>query len=130
MGFSLNSQQIIGNLGQDAEHRFTTTDNCASSFSVATTHGYKDKDGNWKNITTWHNVTAWNQSDFIKNTLKKGAKVYVEGRTEKREYTDKEGVKRYVTEIRANQIIPLDKTENGDDHQQNNSKKNDEEDGW
>jgi single-strand DNA-binding protein len=108
MAFSLNRIQLIGNLGKDSETRFTTTNLGVTSFSVATTNSYKGKDGNWQNETTWHNVVAWNLSDFMKENLKKGKKIYVEGRLSKREYTDKENIKRYVTEVVAEKIIPLE----------------------
>ena len=99
---------LIGNLGQDAETRFTTNNTAITSFSVATTHGRKGSDGNWINETTWHNVIAFSLSDFYKEKLKKGAKVYVEGRLSKRDYTDKEGIKKYVTEVVSENLIPLD----------------------
>jgi len=80
MAFSLNKIMLIGNLGRDVETRFTTANNVSiSSFSIATTHSYKGKDGNWVNETTWHNVTVFNLSDFMKENLKKGRKVFVEG---------------------------------------------------
>ncbi|GBD89579.1 single-stranded DNA-binding protein [bacterium BMS3Abin04] len=110
MAFSLNKVMLIGNLGQDAEHRFTTNNTEITSFSVATTYGYKNRDGEWVNETTWHNVIAFSLSDFFKNALKKGRKVYIEGRISKRNYENKDGQKVYVTEIIAdrNGIIPLD----------------------
>lgn len=110
MSFSLNKVQLIGKLGKDAEHRFTTSNNSVSSFSVATDHSYKGKDGNWVNDTTWHNVVAFGLSDFMKNALKQGKQFFVEGRLAKRDYTDKDNVKRYVTEIIAERLIPLDNT--------------------
>lgn len=108
MAFSLNKIMLIGNLGRDVETRFTTGNVSISSFSLATTYSYKGKDGNWVNETTWHNVTVFNLSDFMKEQLKKGKKVYVEGRLTKREYTDKEGVKRYSTDVISERIIPLE----------------------
>jgi single-strand DNA-binding protein len=102
---------LIGNLGGDAEHRFTTNNVSVTSFSLATTSSYRNKDGNWVNETTWHNVVAYGLSDFFKDNLKKGRKFYVEGRLTKRDYTDKDGIKRYVTEVvadRYNGLIPLD----------------------
>jgi len=111
MAFSLNKVMLIGNLGQDAETRFTASNLSVTSFSVATTYNYKGKDGNYVNETTWHNVVAFGLSDYYKDVLKKGKKVYVEGRLSKRDYTDKEGVKKYVTEVVADKfsgIIPLD----------------------
>ena len=108
MAFSLNKLMLIGNLGKDAETRFTTTNQAVTQFSLATTHSYKGKDGNWINETTWHNIISWNLPDFLKDALKKGAKFYVEGRLSKRDYTDKEGVKKYVTEVISEKLIPLD----------------------
>ena len=117
MAFSLNKIQLIGNLGGDAENRFTTNNVSVTSFSVATTNSYRSKDGNWVNETTWHNVVAYGLSDFFKDSLKKGRKFYVEGRLTKRDYTDKEGIKRYVTEVvadRYNGIIPLEAKDTGE----------------
>ena len=117
MAFSLNKIQLIGNLGGDAEHRFTTNNTAVTSFSVATTNSYKGKDGNWVNETTWHNVVAYGLSEYYKDTLKKGKKFYVEGRLTKRDYTDKEGIKRYVTEViadRFNGLIPLEARDGGE----------------
>lgn len=108
MAFSLNKAMIIGNLGKDCETRVTPNNVSVTTFSVATTYGYKNKEGSWTNETTWHNVVAWSLSDFYREALKKGAKVYVEGRISKRDYTDKDGVKRYVSEIIADKIIPLE----------------------
>lgn len=113
MAFSLNRIMLIGNLGRDAETRFTTSNVSVTSFSIATTFGYKGKDGNWQNETTWHNIVAFNLSDYFKDNLKKGRKFYVEGRLTKREYTDKEGIKRYSTDIVSEKIIPLES--NGSD---------------
>lgn len=116
MAFSLNKVQLIGNLGQDAETRFTQNNTPVTSFSIATTRSYKGKDDNWVNETTWHNIVAWNLSDFYQKALKKGKKFYIEGRIQTRSYDDKEGIKRYVTEIVAdsyNGIIPLDSKDGG-----------------
>jgi len=113
MAFSLNKVMLIGNLGNDAETRFTTNNLSVTSFSVATTNSYKGKDGNWVNETTWHNVVSFNLPDFYKESLKKGKKFYVEGRIQKRDYTDKEGVKRYVTEVISEKLIPLEGRETG-----------------
>lgn len=110
MAFSLNKVMLIGNLGQDAEHRFTTNNTEVSSFSIATQNSYKGKDGNWVNETTWHNIVIFGASDYIKGNLKKGKKLYVEGRINKRDYENKDGQKVYVTEIIGDKfsIIPLD----------------------
>jgi len=108
MAFSLNKMMLIGNLGNDAENRFTTNNLSVTTFSLATSRSYKGKDGNWVNETTWHNVVGYNLPDFYKEGLKKGKKFYVEGRLSKRDYTDKEGIKRYVTEVISEKLIPLE----------------------
>ncbi len=108
MAFALNKIMLIGNLGNDAENRFTTNNLSVTTFSLATTRSYKGKDGNWVNETTWHNIVSYNLPDFYKEQLKKGKKFYVEGRLAKRDYTDKEGVKRYITEVVSESIIPLE----------------------
>ena len=113
MAFSLNKIMLIGNLGKDAENRFTTNNLSVTTYSLATTNSYKGKDGNWVNETTWHNIVSYNLPDFYKEALKKGKKFYVEGRLSKRDYTDKDGVKRYVTEVISEKLIPLEGREGG-----------------
>ncbi len=110
MAFSLNKVMLIGHLGKDCETRFTTNNVSVTSFTLATNYRYKGKDGNWVDETTWHNVTCFNLSDFFKENLKKGKKFYVEGRISKRDYTDKEGIKRYFTDVISEKLIPLDGT--------------------
>jgi single-strand DNA-binding protein len=99
---------LIGNLGKDAENRFTTDNLSITNFSLATNYRYKNKNGEWTDETTWHNVVAFNLSDFYKDYLKKGKKVYVDGRLVSRTYEDKDKIKRTVYEVRAEKIIPLD----------------------
>ena len=108
MAFSLNKIMLIGNLGKDAEHRFTSNNLSVTTFSLATTNSYKAKDGNWQNETTWHNIVAYSLSDFMKEQLKKGKKFYIEGRISKRDYTDKDGVKRYTVDVVSERLIPLE----------------------
>ncbi len=121
MAFSLNRIELIGNLGRDAETRFTTNNLSVTSFSIATTYSYKGKDGNFVNETTWHNCVGFNLSDFYKENLKKGKKFYVEGRLTKRDYTDKDGNKRYSTDVVVNKLIPLDSTSSSGDSNYNNN---------
>jgi len=108
MAFSLNKVMLIGNLGKDCETRFTTNNVSVTSFTMATTNSYKGKDGNWIDETTWHNVTCFNLSDYFKENLKKGKKFYVEGRISKRDYTDKDGIKRYSTNVISEKLMPLE----------------------
>ena len=103
---------LIGNLGKDAETRFTTSNVSVTSFSLATTHGYKGKDGNWVNETTWHNIVSFSLSDYMKDALKKGKKFYIEGRLSKRDYVDKDGIKRYMTEVISERLLPLEGRDN------------------
>jgi len=110
VAFSLNKIMLIGNLGKDAETRFTTNNLSVTNFSIATSNSYKGKDGNWVNETTWHNIVSFNLSDYMKDNLKKGRKFYIEGRISKRDYTDKDGIKRYSTEVISERLIPLDST--------------------
>jgi len=111
LALSLNKVMLIGNLGNDAETRFTTNNLEVTTFSLATNRSYKGKDGNWVNETTWHNVVCFNLPDSFKESLKKGKKIYVEGRISKRDYTDKDNIKRYITEIISERMIPLEAKE-------------------
>lgn len=108
MAFSLNRITLLGRLGKDAETRFTASNVAVTSFAIATDHSFKGKDGNWQTETTWHNIVAFGLSDYYKDNLKKGKRVFVEGRLTKRDYTDKEGIKRYSTEVFLEKIIPID----------------------
>lgn len=111
MAFSLNKIMLIGHLGKDAETRFTPSNLSVTTFTMATTFSYKGKNGDWVKETTWHNIVGYNLSDFFKENLKKGKKFYVEGRLTKRDYTDKDGNKRYSTDIISDKLIPLDPVE-------------------
>lgn len=117
MGFSLNQVNLIGKLGRDAETRFVNDKSSVTNFSIATDHQYKDKNDNWETKTTWHNIVAWNLSDWHREALKKGVSVHVGGRLETREWTDKDGNKRYTTEIIADKasVIIFD-NRNGGSH--------------
>lgn len=108
MAFSLNRIMLIGRLGKDAETRFTTNNVSVTNFTLATDYRYKGKNGDWVSETTWHNIVSFNLSDYYKENLKKGRKFYVEGRLSKRDYTDKDGIKRYNTEVITEKIIPLE----------------------
>ncbi|MFA6977697.1 MAG: single-stranded DNA-binding protein [Ignavibacteriaceae bacterium] len=112
MAFSLNKVMLIGQLGRDSETRVSPSNVSVTNFSIATENSYKGKDGNWVNETTWHNIVSFNLSDYFKEVLKKGAKVYVEGRIQTDSYTDKEGNKKYSTKIVSDRIIPLDRRGN------------------
>jgi single-strand DNA-binding protein len=104
---SVNKVILIGNLGRDAETKFTPSGVAKTTFSVAT--GWRSKDpqtGEWKDETDWHNVVLWRQENLA-NYLTKGRQVYVEGRLQTRSYEDKEGKKVYVTEVVAQDVLLL-----------------------
>jgi len=117
MARDLNKVMLIGRLGKDVELRVTPSGNSVASFSVASGRSVKEGDG-WKDQTEWFRVVAWEKlAEICANYLHKGSRVYVEGRLQTREYTDKEGVKRYSTEVIANDVILLDaKKQDGGDN--------------
>lgn len=96
---SLNKAIIIGSLGQDPTVRYTASGVAAASFNVATSEKFKNKSGDWEERTEWHRVTLWARlAEIAGEYLKKGKLVYIEGRLQTREY-EKDGIKRYTTEI-------------------------------
>lgn len=108
MARSLNKVQIIGNLGKDPELKYGPSAVAIASFSVATVEQWKDNDGNQQEKTEWHNIVAWRKlAEICGEYLKKGKKVYIEGKLSTRSY-EKDGVKQYRTEIVAEQVIMLD----------------------
>jgi single-strand DNA-binding protein len=97
---SVNKAILIGNLGRDPELRYTPGGKAVASFSLATTDRWTSADGEKKESTTWHNIVAWGkQAEVIKEYLTKGRQVYIEGRIDNRSYEDKDGNKRYVSEV-------------------------------
>jgi single-strand DNA-binding protein len=104
---SVNKVILIGNLGKDAETRFTPSGVARTTFGVATSRRWKDQQtGEWKEETDWHNVVLW-RAENLANYLTKGKQVYVEGRLQTRSYDDKDGNKRYTTEVVAEEVILL-----------------------
>jgi single-strand DNA-binding protein len=104
---SVNKVILIGNLGKDAETRFTPQGIARTTFAMATSRRWKDQQtGEWKEETDWHNVILW-RSENVANYLTKGKKVYVEGRLQTRSYDDKDGNKKYMTEVVAEDVMLL-----------------------
>lgn len=103
---SVNKVILVGNLGRDAETKFTGNGFAVSRFSLATTDRRKDsKTGEWVDKTEWHRIVLLGkQAESLQDYLKKGKQIYVEGRLETRSWDDKEGQKRYTTEIIADRI--------------------------
>jgi single-strand DNA-binding protein len=110
MAKSLNKVMLIGNLGRDPELRYTTSGVAVATFGLATNESWRDQDGNVQEKTEWHNIVAWRKlAEICGEWLKKGKKVYVEGRLQTRSYDDRNtGTKKYMTEIVADSIIMLD----------------------
>jgi len=110
MAKSLNKVMLIGNLGKDPELRYTSGGVAVATFSLATNESWKDQDGNTQERTEWHNIVAWKKlAEICGEWLKKGKKVYIEGRIQTRSYDDKNtGAKKYMTEIVAENMIMLD----------------------
>jgi len=98
---SLNKVSLIGSVGKDPEIRSTQDGKEIASFSLATTESWKDKNtGEKKDKTEWHRIVVFGAlAGIVKNYVKKGSKLYVEGQLKTREWTDKDGIKKYTTEI-------------------------------
>jgi single-strand DNA-binding protein len=106
---SLNKAMIIGNLGRDPEMRYTPNGQAVTQFTVAVNRNYKDASGEWKEETEWFRVVAWGPlAERTAEHLRKGRKVYVEGRLQTRSWEDKDGQKRYTTELVANTVTAVD----------------------
>ena len=102
---SLNKVMLIGNLGQDPEKRVTGSGQSVTSFSIATSERWTGKDGQKQEKTEWHRIVVWGpQADSCAQYLSKGRQVFVEGRLQTRQWDDKDGNKRYTTEIVANRV--------------------------
>jgi single-strand DNA-binding protein len=108
MSRSVNRVTLIGNLTKDVEVRYTGSGTAVASFSIATNESY-EKDGEKKESVQYHNCVAWKKlAEICGEYLKKGSKVYVEGRIQYRTYDDKQGIKKYVTEIVLDELVMLD----------------------
>jgi single-strand DNA-binding protein len=105
---SVNKVILVGHLGKDPEVSYTPSGQALAKFSIATNRRVKDKAGEWQDETDWHNIVAWGKTaEFCSQYVTKGRLVYIEGRIQNRTWEDKEGKKRYATDIVANDVIPL-----------------------
>jgi single-strand DNA-binding protein len=99
---SVNKAILVGNLGKDPELRYTPSGKAVASFSLATSERWTGQDGQKQESTTWHNIVVWGrQAETAKEYLAKGRQVYIEGRISNRSYDDKDGNKRYISEVVA-----------------------------
>jgi single-strand DNA-binding protein len=119
-----NRVTLIGNLGQDPETKSTETGKKVTHFTLATKDGYKNNEGQRITETTWHNIVAWNGlADIADKFLKKGREVAVEGRIVYRNYEDKKGITKYITEIVLSDLVLL---RNGEKSAKGQPKKDEE----
>jgi len=113
---SLNKVMLIGNLGRDPETRYTADGEAIANASIATSERWTDKaSGEAKEATEWHRVVFFGRlAEIVEQYVRKGSKVYVEGKLTTRKWTDKEGAERYTTEIRATQLVMLSSKPSGE----------------
>ncbi len=108
MANSVNKVIIVGRLGRDPELRSTQSGQAVASFSIATNERWTGKNGEPEERTEWHNIVVWGrQAELCRDYLAKGSQVYLEGRLQTREYTDRDGNQRKATEIVARDIVFL-----------------------
>jgi single-strand DNA-binding protein len=108
-GKSVNKVILLGNLGKDPEVKYTPQGTAVARVTLATNERYKDKDGQWQDRAEWHNVVLWQRlAEIAGEYLKKGSKVYIEGRLQTRSWDDKQtNQKRYMTEVVASDLVLL-----------------------
>ena len=105
---SVNKVILVGNLGRDAELRYTPGGAPVATLNLATTEVWNDKQGQKQEKTEWHRIVLWGkQAETLQEYLTKGKQIYVEGRLQTRQWDDKDGHKRYTTEVKADRITLL-----------------------
>ncbi|MBU3678831.1 MAG: single-stranded DNA-binding protein [Candidatus Kapabacteria bacterium] len=109
MSRTLNKVMLIGNVGKDPDVNFTPSGVKVAQFRMATSETWKDKDGAVQEHTDWHTVIAWRGlADVVERLVRRGTRLYVEGKIQSRSFDDRDGNKRYVTEIVAENLLLLD----------------------
>jgi len=105
---SVNKVILVGNLGRDAELRYTPGGAAVATLNLATTEVFKDREGQKKEDTQWHRVILWGKTaEALKDYLTKGKQIYVEGKLQTRKWKDKEGNDRYTTEVKGDRVVLL-----------------------
>jgi single-strand DNA-binding protein len=125
MAKSVNKVILVGNLGKDPEVKYTPNGVPVAKFSLATNERYKDKSGEWQDRTEWHNIVAWQRlAEIVGEYVKKGSKIYIEGRLQTSSWEDKQsGEKKYRTEIVASDMVLLSgRGEGGGEHEGRSSR--------
>ena len=118
MARGVNKVILVGNLGQDPELRYTGSGTAVCNLRLATNESYKDAAGEWVERTEWHSIVAWSRlAEICNEYLKKGSQVYFEGSLQTRSYEDKDGNTKYVTEVKAKEMMILSgRGTNGDSY--------------
>ena len=118
MAGSINKVILIGRLGRDPEMRYTPGGKAVTNFTMATSESWKDDSGEKQEHTEWHRIVMWGKmAELADKHLSKGSQVYIEGKISTKEWTDKEGVKRYTTEIVASHMTFLGEKGEGKSHE-------------
>ena len=108
MAEGVNKAILVGNLGKDPELSYTQSGAARCRFPIATTESYNNNAGERQERTEWHNIVVWGKlAETVSKFLQKGRQVYVEGRIQNRSYDDKDGIKRYISEINAARVTFL-----------------------
>ncbi len=113
MAKSINKVTLLGNVGQDPEYKVIPSGAGVCNFTIATTESFKNSNDDWEDRTEWHNIVCWRGlADIANKYIKKGSKIYIEGKLKTETY-EKEGVIRYTTRIIASELILLSSREQG-----------------
>ena len=112
---SVNKVILVGNLGRDAELRYTPGGAAVATLNLATTEVFKDREGQKKEDTQWHRVILWGKTaETLQDYLVKGKQIYVEGKLQTRKWKDKDGNEKYTTEVRGDRVVLLSGGGRGD----------------
>jgi single-strand DNA-binding protein len=114
MAKSVNKVILLGNVGKDPEIRSTPGGTMVANFTLATSDRFQDQQGNWQDRTEWHNLVAFKRTaEIVRDYVKKGSKLYIEGKIQTRTWDDKDGAKHYKTEILVNDLSLLSSRDEG-----------------
>ena len=125
---SVNKVILVGNVGKDPEVKYSPSGTPIAKFSLATNEKYKDRSDEWQERTEWHNIVAWQRlAEIIGEYVKKGAKLYIEGKLQTSSWEDREsGITKYRTEIVARDLVLLGSHENGGGGEDRSNRNGDE----
>jgi single-strand DNA-binding protein len=125
---SVNKVILVGNVGKDPEVKYSASGTPVAKFSLATNEKYKDRNDEWQERTEWHNIVAWQRlAEIVGEYVKKGAKLYIEGKLQTSNWEDREsGAKKYRTEIIARDLVLLGSHENGGDSEHRSNRNDDQ----